>query len=736
MATPQEIFKALSAIPSYSGATILPNSTDSTLNIQVSYSQRDLERNVRRKFTRTVVASVAEKSIPLILNGPSVDTGDAIAQLTSPSGALSVTLRSVAGEKKKHFVEIWADGSILHLLETTALHDDFYADSTFGTLEWSKDESKIVYVAERKKTEDAVEKYNYKPDWGETFTGKREPALVVVNLDNFEVKVLDRLDGDTSPGQAIFSHDSKSLIFTGYLRNPQFFGIVYCQNRLTGLYQVNVDGSGFKHLTPTLKSARSPRLSADGSTLVFLSNTVNGPHASCAKLLKLDIASGKVSTVVDIVRKPEAATGFPGLYIDQLPRDTWVSASKIFVSSSYRSRKTLLSIDVHSGSIEELTPASQYPGTTSVLFANSKWVLTTYSTPTEPWILILGRIEFEKNNIDLKVKFFSLENSKVEKAKTYYQPHSWSIVHKIPGQLDSLEAIFIEPFKSNPSAQVSSAVSGVKPPLVIFPHGGPHSGFAAEFSILNLVLVGLGFAVANVNFTGSLGYGQDSVEALVGRVGELDVNECLAVRDHILSSGVVDTERTVVTGGSHGGFLSAHLLAKDPTGFKAAVLRNPVTDIPAMANITDITDWCYAVNDLPFDMEAPPTATISSPEVFKRLRAASPMEHVEKVTAPSLLLIGAGDRRVPPSQGFSWWQARQNKIKKDQSHGVNRIQVFEGTGHALDSVEAESNSAYSLGNFLVEFTRVDHPSVPASTSAGQEEAAVGRQGEGGRGAFI
>ncbi|KAF9094109.1 hypothetical protein BGX23_002492, partial [Mortierella sp. AD031] len=517
---------------------------------------------------------------------------------------------------------------------------------------------------------------------------------------------------------AIFSHDSKSLIFTGYHRNPQFFGIVYCQNRLTGLYQVNLDGTGIKHLTPSLKSARSPRLSADGSTLVFLSNTVNGPHASCTKLYKIELALGKVSTVVDIVRKPEVASGFPGLYIDQLPRNTWVSPSKIFVSSTNRSRRTLLSIDIHSGSIEELTPASQYPGTTNVLFANSKWVLTTYSTPTEPWILILGRIEFEKNNVDLKVQFFSLEHNKVEKAKAFYQPHSWSIVKKIPGQLESLEAIFIEPFKSNSSAQVSSAVSGTKPPLVIFPHGGPHSGFAAEFSVLNLVLVGLGFAVALVNFTGSLGYGQDSVEALVGRVGELDVNECLAVR-------------------SHGGFLSAHLLGRDPTGFKAGVLRNPVTDIPAMASVTDIGDWCYAVNALPFDMEAPPTATISDPEVFKRLRAASPMEHVEKVTAPSLLLIGAGDRRVPPSQGFTWWQARQNRITKEKlSHAVNRIQVFEGTGHALDSVEAEANSTYSLGSFLVEFTRVDHPvSVPAASASGAEQAA-GRQGEGGRGAFI
>ena len=75
-------------------------------DIQVSLSQRDLERNVRRKFTRTVVASVQDKSVPLILSGVSVDTGDAVAQAVSPSGKLTVILRSIAGEKKKNFVEV------------------------------------------------------------------------------------------------------------------------------------------------------------------------------------------------------------------------------------------------------------------------------------------------------------------------------------------------------------------------------------------------------------------------------------------------------------------------------------------------------------------------------------------------------------------------------------------------------------------------------------------------------
>lgn len=208
--------------------------------------------------------------------------------------------------------------------------------------------------------------------------------------------------------------------------------------------------------------------------------------------LQIDIASGKVSTVVDIVRKPESANGFPGLYIDQLPRSLWVSSTKIVTSSTWRSRRTLLSIDTESGKIEEVTSASKYPGSVTALFANARFIISTYSTPTEPWSLWLGQIKDSKGD-KLDVHFTILENSKVEKPKVYYQPHSWSVVANIPGQLESLETLFLEPSKENQNATV---VSGTKPPLVIFPHGGPHSGFAAEFSVLNLVLVSLGFSVA------------------------------------------------------------------------------------------------------------------------------------------------------------------------------------------------------------------------------------------------
>lgn len=214
---------------------------------------------------------------------------------------------------------------------------------------------------------------------------------------------------------------------------------------------------------------------------------------------QIDVASGKVSTVVDFVHQADTTTGFPGLYVDQLPKRLWISPTKIITSSAWRLRRTLLSIDVMSGSVQELTPPEDYPGSTTALFASTHWILTTYSTPTLPWALMLGQIDIDKQNDTTAVHFSALEVSKVEKAKPFYASHSWSIVEKIPGQLENLEALYLQPFRNDfkhAEAQAQSAVSGTKPPLVIIPHGGPHSGFAAEFSMLNTVLLGLGFAVA------------------------------------------------------------------------------------------------------------------------------------------------------------------------------------------------------------------------------------------------
>jgi acylaminoacyl-peptidase len=56
---------------------------------------------------------------------------------------------------------------------------------------------------------------------------------------------------------------------------------------------------------------------------------------------------------------------------------------------------------------------------------------------------------------------------------------------------------------------------------------------------------------------------------------------------------VADPGRAAVVGGSHGGFLTGHLLGQAPHAWKAAVMRNPVTNIALMVGLSDISDWCF-----------------------------------------------------------------------------------------------------------------------------------------------
>jgi dipeptidyl aminopeptidase/acylaminoacyl peptidase len=81
-------------------------------------------------------------------------------------------------------------------------------------------------------------------------------------------------------------------------------------------------------------------------------------------------------------------------------------------------------------------------------------------------------------------------------------------------------------------------------PIVLIPHGGPHSAFSAGFSVYLATLVACGFAVLAVNYRGSTGFGQESLTSLLGHIGEIDVADCMqALRDIVgLSASTTSTE--------------------------------------------------------------------------------------------------------------------------------------------------------------------------------------------------
>ena len=101
-----------------------------------------------------------------------------------------------------------------------------------------------------------------------------------------------------------------------------------------------------------------------------------------------------------------------------------------------------------------------------------------------------------------------------------------------------------------------------------------------------------------INYRGSLGYGENSLNTLLGNIGVNDVEDCGNLTKKALEKypDVIDPKRLGVEGGSHGGFLTGHLIghAEFKDLFSAASLWNPVLDMTYMLSSTDIPDWIYA----------------------------------------------------------------------------------------------------------------------------------------------
>lgn len=95
-----------------------------------------------------------------------------------------------------------------------------------------------------------------------------------------------------------------------------------------------------------------------------------------------------------------------------------------------------------------------------------------------------------------------------------------------------------------------------------------------------------------INYRGSIGAGQASVNYLPGKIGQSDVADCmLGIEKALAQFPWLDSERLILVGGSHGGFLVTHLSGQYPDKFKVVVARNPVIDVASMSIISDIPDW-------------------------------------------------------------------------------------------------------------------------------------------------
>jgi len=152
----------------------------------------------------------------------------------------------------------------------------------------------------------------------------------------------------------------------------------------------------------------------------------------------------------------------------------------------------------------------------------------------------------------------------------------------------------------------------------------------------------------------------------------------------MIDSGWVDPDRIGICGGSHGGFLTGHCIGQFPDLFKAAAMRNPVSNIASMLSSTDIPDWCFveALGSGYYNWKEYRTA---SREELDIMWEASPIKHAMAVETPTLIALGLEDKRVPPSQGREYYHVlRANGVK-------TKLLTYDKDDHAIDNVDSESD---------------------------------------------
>lgn len=183
-------------------------------------------------------------------------------------------------------------------------------------------------------------------------------------------------------------------------------------------------------------------------------------------------------------------------------------------------------------------------------------------------------------------------------------------------------------------------------PLLVEIHGGPHSYHGNAFpggALHMFLLASRGWTVLALNPTGSGSYGQVFQDGIVGRWGEFDLPEQLAAVDALVADGTADPARLAVSGYSYGGFMTAWTTSHSDR-FKAAVVGAPLVNAESFHGTSDIGPW-FMPREVGGDL-------VGHRELFRRL---SPIQYIEHVTTPTLVVHGEADDRCPISQGEEWY---------------------------------------------------------------------------------
>jgi dipeptidyl aminopeptidase/acylaminoacyl peptidase len=182
-------------------------------------------------------------------------------------------------------------------------------------------------------------------------------------------------------------------------------------------------------------------------------------------------------------------------------------------------------------------------------------------------------------------------------------------------------------------------VAETPPPLIVISHGGPTTAAIEAYDLKLQFWTSRGFAVVDVNYGGSSGFGRQYRQRLDGQWGIVDVEDCVAAARHLAATGRADPARLIIRGGSAGGYTTLAALAFHPGVFTAGASYYGISDIEVLATDTHKFESRYL-----------DTLIGPYPETAALYKARSPIHAVGNMVCPLILFQGLDDTVVPPNQ--------------------------------------------------------------------------------------
>lgn len=423
-----------------------------------------------------------------------------------------------------------------------------------------------------------------------------------------------------------FTPDGKFAIVEGFKEGDPDRNARYCY-----IYKVNLRTGVTRRLTRAIGSWREPAVSPDGRTIAFVGFPRSGEGYPLARLYTMSADGGDATL---------RSQGF-----DREPKNlSWAQDGRTL----YFTAESDGSVHIYSWSsgegIRQLTRGEEV---VSDISAGRSGIIAVWSGPRLPGdvVLIDPRAPAAPRWLT-HLNATALRGVTLSKVQGFWF-HSSGGAH--------VQGWVVKPPDFNPARSY---------PLVLSIHGGPFDMYDVGFNASFQNFAANGYVVLYINPRGSTGYGDAFTNAIDFHYPGPDYDDLMAAVDTVIKQGNIDTRHMFVMGCSGGGVLSSWVIGHTHR-FAAAAVRCPVTDWIGEAGETDVPYYGYSFFRKPFWQDP------------KAWLAESSLMYVGNVTTPTLMMVGALDRRCPSPQTEEYYSALKLRnvpsallIFPDEYHGT------------------------------------------------------------------